>query len=103
MRQRNIGNVGCLKSDRVELVGQCLIEMVDDQFGQGRPAFVVVQRRFRNARIPEQPFVSTLYQPAGRRELDAPSDIFAGGPNRLVVRKGVTAIQPIKLTGEASL
>jgi hypothetical protein len=46
--------------------------------------------------------ISSLYQPASRRELDAPPDILARGPNRLVVRERVTAIQPIKLVGEAS-
>jgi hypothetical protein len=74
--------------------------MVDDQFGQGRPAFGVIQRGLRNARIPEQPFVAALYQPASRRECDAASNIFAGGPDRLVVCEGMTAIQPIKLVGK---
>ena len=47
-------------------------------------------------------FPDPLYQPTSRREFDAPSNIFARGPDRLVVCKGVTAIQPIKLVGEAS-
>src|ERR1700677_2571423 len=102
MGHRDISNVGWLKSDRGELIGQRPIEMVDDQLWQGRPAFGGVQRRFGNARIPEQPFASMLYQPPSRRKLEAPPDILAGCPDRLVVRKRVTAIQPIKLIGEAS-
>src|ERR1700691_1325752 len=81
MGQRDIGNVSCLKSDRTELISQRLIDMVDDQFGQGRPAFGVVQSGFRNARIPKQPFASMFYQPTRRGELDAPPNILAGRPD----------------------
>src|SRR5271169_3529023 len=50
---RDISNVGWFKSDLGELIGDCLVEMVDDQFGQGRPAFGVVQCGLGNAGIPE--------------------------------------------------
>src|SRR5580698_10738343 len=61
MRYRDVSDVARLKSDLGELIGHRPVQMVDDQFGQGRPAFGIVQRRFRNACIPEQPFASVLY------------------------------------------
>ena len=101
MRYRDVIDVDWFKSDRGELVRERLVQMVDDQLGQRRPAFAIVQCGFGNAGIPEQPFTAVLYQPTRRRERNASSDILAGSPDRLVVRERVTAIEPIKSVGEA--
>src|SRR5664279_1703241 len=64
MGYRNISDVACLKSDLRELTCYRLVQMVNDQFGQGRPALGVVQCRLRNTGVPKHPCASPCYQPA---------------------------------------
>ena len=60
-------------------------------------------RGLGNSGIPKQPLASMLYEPAGRREFDAASDVLARRPYGLIVCQRAAAIQAKEFFGDASL
>ena len=96
-------DIAGLETDFGELIRERLVKVIDDQFRQRGPALGIVERRFGNARIPKQPIAAMFYEPASGREFDAASDVVARRPNRFVICKGVTAIQPEELFGNSGL
>src|ERR1700722_1966975 len=49
----DISNIGRLETDLCKLTCYCLVQVIDDQLGQGRPAVRIADRRLWHSGVPK--------------------------------------------------